>query len=212
MNSAFLFKDYDGMDTPGSNGNTIATMLNKLREGDEQAAFDLWERFFHQLLSHCRLRLRPNKKAIRDEEDIVLSAMKSFCFGLRRGQFPDLVGEENLWRLLMTIVMRKIADNHQHQSRRKRDQSRTQSLTDAFVNGDSIASLIDREMSPELAAECSEEVEQLIGSLQHEDLKSIAVMKMEGFTNQEIAHQIRCSLTSIERKLRTIREIWGQSQ
>ena len=38
------------------------------------------------------------------------------------------------------------------------------------------------------------------------------VMKMEGFTNQEIATQFRCSLTSIERKLRTIRLIWEQEE
>ncbi len=55
-------------------------MLERLKSGDEQAAFDLWERFFHQLLSQCRLRLRRNANAMVDEEDIALSAMKSFCF------------------------------------------------------------------------------------------------------------------------------------
>lgn len=200
------------MDTVSSDGQTISTMLFKLRLGDEQAAFNLWERFFHQLLSQCRLRLRRNTKAVADEEDIVLSAMKSFCFGIRRGQFPELSGEENLWRLLMTIVTRKIADNHQHHTRQKRDKDRTQSLTEMDNDSQSSAALMDRELSPQLAAECSEEIERLVGSLEHEDLKSIAVTKMEGFTNSEIAHQFRCSLTSNERKLRTIRSIWEPPQ
>ncbi len=104
----------------------------------------------------------------------------------------------------MTIVTRKIADNHQHQTRQKRNRDRTQQLADA----DTELSLADRELSPQLAAECSEEIERLVGTLEHEDLKSIAVMKMEGFTNQEIAHHFQCSLTSVERKLRTIRSIW----
>ena len=200
------------MEISEAEGQTIATMLLKLREGDEQAAYDLWARFFHQLLSHCRLRLRPNTKSVRDEEDIVLSAMKSFCIGLRRGQFPELKGEESLWRLLLTIVVRKIADSHQYQTRQKRNQNKTQSLAEVDLNSNEIGALVDRELSPQLAAECSEEVERLMYSLEHEDLKTVAVMKMEGFTNQEIATQFRCSLTSIERKLRTIRLIWQQEE
>ncbi len=39
------------MDTTESDGTTISVMLLKLKMGDEQAAFELWERFFHQLLS-----------------------------------------------------------------------------------------------------------------------------------------------------------------
>jgi DNA-directed RNA polymerase specialized sigma24 family protein len=198
------------MDVSGAEGNAISVMLFKLRQGDEQAAFDLWERFFQQLLANCRLRLRPHLKAMADEEDIVLSAMKSFCLGLRNGKFPDLSGEDNLWRLLMTIVMRKIADNHQYQTRQKRNQAITQSLGDITPACEVSPSLMDRELSPDLAAECSDEMERLLGFLEHEDLKNIAIMKMEGFSNREIAHQYRCSLTSVERKLRTIRSIWNQ--
>ncbi len=50
----------------------------------------------------------------------------------------------------MTIVTRKIADNHQHQTRQKRNQDRTQLLTDI----DASPALTDRELSPQLAAEC----------------------------------------------------------
>lgn len=189
----------------------IETLLVRLREGDEDAAVQLWHRFFQQLMAQCRLRIRPMNTSVRDEEDIVLSAMKSFCLGLQRGRFPELKSEESLWRLLMTIVLRKIADNYQYQNRSKRDQSRTQSLSSSSDELEfSVLELSSRDQGPAIAAECSEQFRLLLDSLEHEDLRCVAIMKMEGFTNNEIATHIGVSLTSIERKLRTIRAIWSQ--
>jgi DNA-directed RNA polymerase specialized sigma24 family protein len=34
-------------------------------------------------------------------------------------------------------------------------------------------------------------------------------MKMEGYTNEEIARRIGCSLSTVERKLRRIRHEWA---
>jgi len=41
-------------------------------------------------------------------------------------------------------------------------------------------------------------------------LRSIAVWKMEGYTVEEIAARLGCVPRTIERKLRTIRELWGE--
>ena len=50
---------------------------------------------------------------------------------------------------------------------------------------------------------------RLLDLLENDNLKQAAVLKMEGFTNSEIADQLNCSLSSVERRLRTIRAIWS---
>ena len=44
-----------------------------------------------------------------------------------------------------------------------------------------------------------------------DDLRLIALWKLEGYTNEEIASlpTMNCSVRTVERKLRLIREAWG---
>ncbi len=195
-----------------TNEPTETGFISRLRKGDEEAASLLWDRFFAQLMTLTRVRLQASSRAMSDEEDIVLSAMKSFCIGMRNGRFPELTNSESLWRLLLTITLRKIADKQNYDKRSKRDIAKLQSNNSGGNEQDGeVNALISLELDPEIAAECAEQIGRLMESLEHEDLKKVAIMKMEGYTNAEIAHDVTCSLTSIERKLRTIRSIWSQT-
>ena len=66
-----------------------------------------------------------------------------------------------------------------------------------------------RDPSPDEAAAFAEEVELLLGRLQ-DDLRRIALWKLEGHTNAEIAAlpEMKCTVRTVERKLRLIREVW----
>jgi DNA-directed RNA polymerase specialized sigma24 family protein len=195
-----------------SNEPSASSLISKLRSGDEDAARILWDRFFAQLLTLTRGRLQSSSRAMEDEEDIVLSAMKSFCIGVRNGRFPELAGRESLWRLLLTITLRKLSTKQNYDKRSKRDVSRLKSSSlDAEAQEAEVNAFISRELNPDVAAQCAEQIGRLLESLEHDDLKKVALMKMEGYTNNEIATEIVCSQTSVERKLRTIRSIWSQS-
>ncbi|MCA9035972.1 MAG: hypothetical protein KDA91_12630 [Planctomycetaceae bacterium] len=194
-----------------NNQSAMISWLGQLRDGDDAAACQLWDQYFSQLLALTRQRLRHTSRAMSDEEDIVISAMKSFCIGLRNGRFEQLTGRESLWRVLLTITLRKIADKHQFDHRGKRDISRIQSGHANDVGGDTtLETLLSREPDPQTAIACADEIASLLERLEHDDLQRIALMKMEGFTNQEIAERVDCSRSSIERKLRTIRMMWSQ--
>lgn len=64
------------------------------------------------------------------------------------------------------------------------------------------------EPSPELAALLAEECRLLFDLLPDESLRQVATLRMDGNTDQEIAARLRCGLSTVERKLRTIRSIW----
>ena len=55
-----------------------------------------------------------------------------------------------------------------------------------------------------------EEYDRLLQCLK-DDLRAVAVAKMEGYTNQEIAARLGCCLSTVERSLRYIRRIWRQA-
>ncbi len=55
-----------------------------------------------------------------------------------------------------------------------------------------------------MAASC----QRLLDLLGDEQLKRIAVWKMEGYTNQEMADRLGCVVETVERRLRLIHSIW----
>jgi DNA-directed RNA polymerase specialized sigma24 family protein len=66
------------------------------------------------------------------------------------------------------------------------------------------------EPTPELAALVADECRGLLARLGERTLRSVAVWKMEGYTNAEIAARLGCIPQTVERKLRAIRRIWAE--
>jgi DNA-directed RNA polymerase specialized sigma24 family protein len=185
--------------------------VGRLRDGrDEDAVHRLWEAYFHRLVRLARAKLRGVRRRAADEEDVALSAFDSFCRGAARGRFPQLNTPDDLWRLLVTITARKACDLTDRQRRAKRG--------GGHVRGDSAVvapaaggweAVAGREPTPAFAAQTAEEYRRLLGLLGDDELRAIAVRKMEGYTNEEIAAERGCAVPTVERRLRLIRKTWS---
>jgi DNA-directed RNA polymerase specialized sigma24 family protein len=57
----------------------------------------------------------------------------------------------------------------------------------------------------------AEQYEGLLGLLD-DDQRTIAIAKLEGLTNPEIAKRMNRALRTIERKLQLIRAVWEQAE
>jgi hypothetical protein len=68
---------------------------------------------------------------------------------------------------------------------------------------------VGEEPTPEFAAQVAEECRRLLDLLGDETLRQVAVWKMEGYTNDEIAGRLSCSRRTVTLKLEAIRIIWG---
>ena len=103
-------------------GGSVTGWILDLRGGDPEAARALWDRYFDDLVRLARAKLRATRRrgADEDEEDAALGAFDSFCAGLARGNFPDLVDRSDLWRLLVVLTARKAWAQAQRRGRRKR--------------------------------------------------------------------------------------------
>ena len=60
--------------------------------------------------------------------------------------------------------------------------------------------------SPEFAAMMAEELRSLLEFLDDGEFRAIALGKMEGYSNEELADRLDCSVRTIERRLGLIRE------
>lgn len=189
--------------------DSVAQLIEKIKQGDEQAAHALWDRYFPQLVCLARQKLAGRDTRMEDEEDVALSVLDSFIRAAADERFPDLRDRIGLWRLLSVMTFRKAVDRIRHEQRQKR---RVQGESAILGNGsEDGAHPLDRipgpDPTPDLPDELGEECQRLLGLLDP-DLRAIAVSKLEGCTNREIARHCGCSVPTIERRLRRIRKKW----
>ena len=191
--------------------NTDQSWIHALQQGDERAAQQLFEQYFHRLVGLARKRLQAGPRVIAEPSDIAQSALNSFFQGARRDAFPRLNDHKDLWRLLVVITVRKALKTMRREKQIKRGGGNvgTESILEA-INSDpnAIQQVVGDEPTPEMAATLAEELEQRLEILDDETLQTVARMKLEGHTNAEIAGSLDRAERTIERKLDVIRTIW----
>jgi DNA-directed RNA polymerase specialized sigma24 family protein len=196
---------------------SVSRWIDAMRDGDEEAAQAIWERYFDRLvrLARQRLRVMPKRSAEADEEDAAVSAFESFYQGLTRGQYPRLGGRDDLWKLLVVITARKVGALKDRQRALKRGgawKGRTgRAGDDEDAERDALALLASPEPTPEFAATVAEELGRLLDVLGDESLRQIAVWRMEGYDRDEIADRLGCARRTVARRLELIRTLWEET-
>ena len=200
--------------TTDSQGS-VTGWIGALAGGEaDEAARRLWERYFDQLVRVARDRLRAAPRGPADAEDAALSAFDSLCRGVAAGRFPRLAGRDDLWRLLVTITARKASDLREREACQKRGGGqlvRESELGNPSpeVEAGGLDQFPGSEPTPEFMSLMAEEVRRLFGLLPNESLRLVALLKMEGYTADEVATRLDCSARTVQRKLEVIRTLWA---
>ena len=192
---------------------SVSVWIAGLRQGDERAAQQLWQRYFQQLVRLAGRKLPGNVKREFDEEDIALSAFHSLCAGVTHGRFPELNDRDNLWSLLVVITARKAQHRIRDMLAQKRGGGQVRGESVFAGNGTTaervgIDQVIGAEPTPEFALQVAEESELLLTFLEDDSLRAIARLKLEGYTNREVAEKLGCGLRTVGRGLGLIRKLW----
>ena len=194
---------------------SVTRWIGDVKEGDRDAMERLWSRYFQRLAVLARKRLHASRRVAGpvDEEDVALSALNSLWDRISVGQLPDVRGRDELWRLLVVITARKVLGRIRSESRQKRgggrvvDEAALAARTEAMA-GDALAQFVSAEPTPEFVVMIAEETASKLASLPDPTLRQVAVLRMEGHSNQEIAARIGCVARTVERKLDVIRSLW----
>ena len=98
--------------------DSITLWIRRLEAGDPEAAERLWKSYFPRLVRSARWRLQRCPSRLADEEDIALSAFKSFCRAT--GNLHQIQDRVSLWPFLLMLVARKVSHLVRHERRAKR--------------------------------------------------------------------------------------------
>jgi DNA-directed RNA polymerase specialized sigma24 family protein len=178
-----------------SSADPVTDWIAQVKDGQRSAVGQLLERYFGRLVHLARARLGGVPGLAGFDEDVALSAFKSLCIGAELNKFPRLEDRNDLWRLLATMTVRKAIDL---QRRRRPSPADPGTLDDLF----------SREPDPEVAVEMAEAFDGLLARLGDERLREVALWKVEGHSNADIATRLGCAERSVERKLHRIRLLW----
>jgi DNA-directed RNA polymerase specialized sigma24 family protein len=187
---------------------SITQLIGHLKDGNRETTQQLWEAYFVRLVRLAQARLRGTARSGADEEDVVVSVFDSFFRRAELGQFPQLRDRDDLWKLLFVLTVRKAINHIKHEGRQSRGGGHIRSLAD--LEELNAGELVCIEPSPELAAQMTEECQNLLEQLGDPTLRAVAIWKMEGYTNREIADKLDCVEQTVERKLRSIRQLWSR--
>ncbi len=168
----------------------------------EDASKLLWDRYFARIARLAQGRLKGASRGPDDGEDVALSVLDSFFRGAAAGRFDRLDSRDDLWRLLVTIAARKANNATRDGLRQKRG-----GLVD-FDDARALADVAGAEPSPEFAALVADESRRLFEALSDDSLRRVVRLRLEGYTNDEIATALDCGLRTVERKLALVRKRW----
>jgi RNA polymerase sigma factor (sigma-70 family) len=183
---------------------SITVWIRDLKQGNPLAADQLCERYWTKVAALARKRLGTFPRRVADEEDVTASVLASLCRGAQDGKYPRLTDRDDLWRLLVVLTARKICDHYEREGRKKRGGGKVS----ASERADALEQVLSREPTAESVAIFLEDCERLLNLLLDSE-REVAVRKLEGYTNEEVASQLKCSLRTVERRLGIIRAAWS---
>jgi RNA polymerase sigma-70 factor (ECF subfamily) len=173
-------------------------LAEQSRNGDKEAARKIVDLYLDRLLALARRYLSIRMARRIDPEDIVQSAFRTFFTGLKTGQF-HIAEQDDLCKLLMRITVYKTLRQVGYHQAAKRDPSMEAGNTAS--DQDRVKDLLDRTPPPETAVAFVDQLEHFLSRLQPEE-RLIIELRLQGYTNDEIAQK----MGSYDRKIRRIIE------
>jgi DNA-directed RNA polymerase specialized sigma24 family protein len=174
-----------------SEQHSVTAWFDGLYQGDEDAATRLVERYLDRLVGLGRQTYRRRfgdiPRPTEDEEDAALSAFDSFCAAVKAGQIRHLQNRHELWGLLVKIMIRKVYDQRDRITAKKRG-GRDASMA---VATDDLDDFVGQLTGPEALAELRDTYRVAIEKLDDPELRQIAEMDLEGRTRAEIARALK---------------------
>jgi RNA polymerase sigma-70 factor, ECF subfamily len=170
------------------------SLVLRLRSGDESAASEVYNRYANRVFGLVHQQMTDRLRAQIQPEDIVQSVFKSVFRGISLGSYEAPEGG-TLWQLMAIVAVHKVRRNARRRTALRRDARRTQSL-DAMEHFDTADDFTPEEFESAIR----EAIEDL-----KETEKDVVLLRVQGYSVEEIATKLDRSRRSIERTLQNIR-------
>jgi DNA-directed RNA polymerase specialized sigma24 family protein len=178
---------------------TITRLLADLRDGDEQARKSaleqLWKTYFHRLLCLAEQGLTAKARRVADADDVLVSVFQTLYQRATRGDFPELNNRDEFLGILIRTTRDKSID-------------RNRKLGNQRHGGDMIPKDSLDEVSNILEVEDLFQLKVFYESIKDPTIQIVLLKRLMGFRNDEIAKELGIHESSVDRKVRKIRDLF----
>jgi len=188
------------------NSGSVTDWLQAIEGGNDEFFNHLVERYSQKLVAIARKKYSGKFGNIPrpegDEEDAVQCAWLSFWARTRDGRIHGVINRHQLWKLLVTITIRKVYDQRERATAQKRGGAGKP------ASADQLEQLISGLHGPEAQLELKDTYRAAMDVLGDAVLRRIAAMDLEGRSRPEIAEALVMTERTVYRKLELIHEKW----
>lgn len=194
---------------------SVTGWIERVRFGEDTQLGPIFERYFARLQEFAKPRIRSGSRVVSSEDDVALSVFRLFWEGLQRGSFGYVKNRGDLWSLLIRVSVRKIIDNQRRLTRRGMGRVELRACDVDAKRIDTLRNPILERLAfdgndPAHVAHVVELSQAFFERLDGDEMRNVALLKIQGYTAAEIAQEISKSTRTVERKLRIIRQTWDE--
>lgn len=200
-----------------TSSTTLSDWLRGAEAGRNESMNALWQRYYPDLVRFAEQRMVSVglPRRVADGEDVAASALGSFFRAVQHQRFHDVRDEQGLIRFLFKITVWKVIDRkRKHKAKRagggqEVGESALGAPDGSIVNG--LEQFPIDAFDHELLVTLEEQVERRMAGLDNEQLRAMVQYRLENYDNAEIAALCHCSVATVERRFRLIRELWAEA-
>lgn len=175
---------------------SISKLYQLWRAGRTEAFGELIDRFWPRLMALANSTLGGRSRRISDADDVLQNAMINFWRKVDRGDLQENLDRNDLWNILGSITVRKALTLQERENAQKRGGG-------WVMTAMSLENLEAKASYAEFDLLCTELLAML-----DPGLRSVALLRLMGYKNREIAQELECTERTVERKLQLVRSIW----
>ncbi|OWK40383.1 RNA polymerase sigma factor [Fimbriiglobus ruber] len=194
--------------------HSVTVLFAQLQAPDptvrDHAARLLLDRYTDDILGLIRRSLAARYSGRVGADDVMQESWVSAIAGLQDGRF-QLESRTEFHSLLVTIALNKVRSRVRFENADKRDVHRERRTGTAGAYGSPDAEPPDLQADdpgPAQLAASGEAVAEMLAALP-DDLRPVAVLLAQGYTQAEIATVLGVVLRTVERRLARVRELWA---
>lgn len=193
-----------------SSDHSVTIWIEKLQNGDPLAQDFIWERYAEQINRLARRFLSGVQRRDSDEEDITIQVLDNLYRIFENGGFQNVKNRKQLWAVMLGMTRNKAAETARSKKAKKRGEGRVRGesvfeKSSAPGNGIEHAALDDK--TPDSKVFEAEQMAEMIDMLGSDELRQVVLLRMAGYTNEEIAQRLNVSERTVERKFERVREV-----
>jgi RNA polymerase sigma-70 factor (ECF subfamily) len=178
-----------------SSESSFQGLIDRVRSGDPQAAFELVRQYEPEIRRAVRIRLQdPQMQRVFDSMDICQSVMGNFFARVAVGQF-ELDQPEQLLKLLVRMARNKVIDKARQMRADRRDQRRMAPQQSGLL--EAVAAGGDTPSQVVAGREIVEAVQRLLAP----DIRYLAEQRALGRDWAELARELGSTPEALRKKL-----------